>query len=262
MKKRADNLNFNFKEKNKKAQVTIIIIIAIVLIAVIILFFVFRTKILPTPESKISEVKDINRVLGNCIEQRAIDAIRLVGIGGGYTEPENNFEKTEFGRVSYGLKNNRNMLISLSKLENEISDYIKFVLPFCINEENYVGLTITKQDPEVETKINQDTVEVSANLPLSIIKDDKTVTLDNGYEIEISVRLGRILDITNQIIEKQKVSGDSVPLTFLSKFETETSFSYYDDNIILYVIFDEQSELEEIKYSFLFLAELEESEEE
>ena len=47
-------------------------------------------------------------------------------------------EKTEFGRVSYGLKNNRNMLISLSKLENEISDYIKFALPFCINEENYV----------------------------------------------------------------------------------------------------------------------------
>ena len=63
----------------------------------------------------------------------------------------------------------------VSKLENEISDYIKFALPFCINEENYVGLTITKQDPDVETKINQDTVEVSANLPLSIIKDDINV---------------------------------------------------------------------------------------
>ena len=77
-----------------------------------------------------------------------------------------------------------------------------------------------------------------------------------------SVKVKQIIIPIEKIIEKQKVSGDSVPLTFLSKFETETSFSYYDDNIILYVIFDEQSELEEIKYSFLFLAELEESEEE
>ena len=255
MKKRADNLNCDFKEKNKKAQVTIIIIIAIVLIAVIILFFVFRTKILPTPESKISEVKDINRVLGNCIEQRAIDAIRISGLQGGYTsKPEKSVNVGNF-KVAYGLYNNKNTLVSLSKIENEISNFIELTLPFCINDQDFLQLTISQKTPKAKTKIKQGLVEISANLPLSITKDDKTVTLDKDYEISIPIRLEKIHTTANNIIQKHLDDPEFIDITYLTTLDFDVIFSEYDEITLIYTITDKESQLDEIPYSFMFVVE-------
>ncbi len=255
MKKRADNLNFNFKEKNKKAQVTIIIIIAIVLITVIILFFVFRTKILPTPESKISEVKDINRVLENCIEQRAIDAIMLIGLQGGYAgKPEKSANVGNFN-VAYGLHNNKNTLVSLSKIEDEISDYIKSRLPLCINNQDFAKLAIDQGTPNAKSRIRQNNVEISASLPLSIAKGNKTITIDRNYEFTIPIRLGKIHKTANEIIIKHLENPELIDLTFLIELEFDVIFSHYTETDLIYTITDEKSQIEEIPYSFMFVVE-------
>ena len=123
--------------KNRKAQVAVIIIIAILIIGIIITLFVFREKLTVKLENKIPEINEINNALKNCLNQRSIDAIYLIGLQGGYAETPKDYIETEISKIAYGLKDNKNILISQEEIEKEISNYLKLTMPFCLNEEDY-----------------------------------------------------------------------------------------------------------------------------
>lgn len=248
-----DNLICNYKRK--KAQVTIILIIAIVIVGILIVFFAFREKIIPKPESKIPEISQINVILEECIEQRAIDAIMLVGLQGGYTNIQiNNIKLGDFN-VAYGLYKNQNTLAPLSIIENEISNYIRLTISSCIEDQEFPQLIIFQEQPESTVKIKQDFIEISANLPLSIIKEDKSVTLDNKYKIEIPIRFSKIHETANNIIQKHLEDPEFINLTYLTNLDLDIVFIHYTETILFYTITDDESQLEEIPYSFMFVVE-------
>jgi hypothetical protein len=240
----------------KKGQVAIFIIMAIVLVLVLIVAFFFTGAKDIGLKTGIVELNAINLAFEDCIISQATSALSLIGISGGYIEPLNNFEETEIGKVSYALKNKQTILITKSDLEKEISNYVTSTIRFCILSRNYPQLVIEQQDAQVTTSVKQNEVIVSAIIPIIVTKGDQTVTANIKHEIELSVRMGKIIDMVNGIIIKQKQARDSIPLTYLSGLDAETSFSYHTDSIILYVLFDEGSILDDVQYSFSFLAEL------
>ena len=242
----------------RRGQVTLFIIVTVVLIAVILIIFAIATKtnLIRIGQGKISpEVQPIYDALNDCIEQRAIDAIWLVGLQGGYTSTPKNKVKVGNFNIAYGLYNNQNTLVSLSKIENEISNYIKLTSQFCINEQDFLQLTISQKSPNAKTKINQDSVEISTTLPLSITKDDNTFTLDRDYEISIPIRLLEIHTTANNIIQKHLEDPEFIDLTYLTSLDFDVIFTQYDENTLIYTITDSESELDEIPYSFMFVVE-------
>ena len=80
--------------------------------------------------------------------------------------------------------------------------------------------------------------------------------MKNPYEYSFDIRLKKIHETANEIINKQLENREYVDLTFLSDLEPHTSFIYVDDKNGLYVITDEQSILDDIEYSFMFGVEL------
>lgn len=244
----------------KKAQVTILIIIAVVLIGIVITIYTIKTKPFSNPSTfDDPEINQINEQINNCIEERAIDAIYLIGIQGGYIYLPDDFIETSVSDVAYGLKNNRNTLPTKEEIQTEIEEYIDLYIPYCLDQEYIEETRNIKTDiRESETKVDikENSVKIIINLPIFLSKGETTYELNKDYKKEIPIRLGKVIEIANQIIEKQKQERDAIPLTFLSRFETETIFEYINEETVIYIIHDEESKIDETSYNFMFGVEL------
>ena len=238
--------------KNRKAQVAVIIIIAILIIGIIITLFVFREKLTFKLENKIPEINEINNALKNCLNQRSIDAIYLIGLQGGYAETPKDYIETEISKIAYGLKDNKNILISQEEIEKEISNYLKLTMPFCLNEEDYLQLEINQDNQEIEVDIHKNNVKIISKPLISIKKDDKSYTLNKKYETEIPIRLGEMHDTANDIIKKHLEESNFIDISYLTSLEHDIVFTPFDDQTLIYTITDSESKINEIPYSFMF----------
>lgn len=247
---------------NKRGQLTILIIISILIIGVIIsIFLIIYNKENENKPAEIS-IRSINNQLESCLEGLSIDAVSLIGIHGGYAVfPQKEYENTDFGPVAYGLKNKKNILVSKETVEREIREYIEGGLFYCLSNKNNHGKVVFKKY-EVDVIVKDDEVSIFAKIPFNLKKGEITVTSDKEYMISLPIRLGKIIDISHEIVLKQKNSGDEIPITYLSGFETNIVFDYYNNQTVLYMIYDEKSILGDISYSFIFLAELNKEESE
>tara|TARA_Y100000034_G_scaffold130234_2_gene188138 strand:- start:1101 stop:1868 length:768 start_codon:yes stop_codon:yes gene_type:complete len=240
----------------KRGQVTVILIVAIVIVVAILLVYFLTQKSSQSAIdlSKIDpEFRPLYKSLSNCLEDRANDALLITGLSGGYIEPKKNFLETNLGLVSYGLKNNKNVLISKEKLEDEISNYIDDSISFCVDS---ISFEVEFGESNTRTEIKGNKVIVNPRFKITVSSGNKSVVFDQYPDIEIPVKLGHIIDIANGIIEKQKQTGDQISLTYLSDFDVNVIFDYVDDKTLLYIVYDEDSKIEDIPYSFLFLAEM------
>lgn len=241
----------------KRGQLSIIVVIAIIVFVVLLLLFLFRNKMDLSVifESKIHpEVRPVYETIDSCVEQRSIDAIRLVGLQGGYLHPKD-YVETELHDVSYGLKNKRKVLASKETIENEIKTYVEATIIFCLDSEE-LGYNITERESEVEVKIMDDGVEIKAKMPISVIKKEGAFEIDKSYEHEIPIRLGNILSVANEIIEKHLADPNYIDITYLASLEYDVIFAPYDESTLIYSITDDET-IGEIPYTFVFGIDLE-----
>jgi len=234
----------------KKGQVTIILIIAIVLVCVLIVFFAFKNKISLKSDEINPDVSPIYNQLSNCIEQRAIDAIRLVGLQGGYVLLPENYLETEVSNIGYGGYEGRKTLPDLKRIEDEIENYLDTAIPYCINEDDFVGFEISQDLSKSKVIIKNENVKIDIGLALSIVKGEKTIELDEKYEEEIPIRLGFVHETAENIIIKQISEPDFIDLSYLSDFESNVVFIPVNDKSMIFIITDDKSAVEDIPYSF------------
>ena len=242
----------------KRGQVTFIIIIAVVLIAIILIVYALATKtnLLTIGQGKISpELQPIYDQMNDCIEQRAIDSAFIIGLQGGHLViPENHLE-TETSIISFGIYNGKNTIPTISEIEDSIANYIKLTILFCVGNSKFPDSIIDNRDSEVDVIINQDSVDVKAKLSTTITKGENTFELKEPYTFEIPIRLGRIHETANLIVEKQLEDKDYVDITFLTNLDFDVAYIPFSNRLI-YIITDEESTINDIPYSFIFGARL------
>jgi hypothetical protein len=240
---------------NKKAQITILVIVAVVVVGAVLVTFAIKTKSSSIPKLQTfndPEINQINQEIQNCVEQRALDAIYLIGLQGGYTHlPESHISSNLFN-IAYGLKNKKNTLPSILKIEEEIEEYLNIMLPFCLDLETYSQLNITQQNPESDINIKDDKVKISTIIKTSIQKNERSYELDHPYETEIPIRLGKIHKTAKEIINKHLEDPNYIDLTYLNLLEFNVMFLPFEDKTIIYTLTDEESTINEISYSFMF----------
>ena len=247
------------KRGEYKAQVTIFIIVALIILVILILgFLAYKSNLLTFNSNKISpEISFVNDEISECINQRGIDALGIIGLQGGYIILPSKYIKTEIANVAFGLSNRRNILISLEDIEKQIESYLEITTPLCVNKlnESSEEFDIKSEKPTAKVIIDEQVI-ISVTLPISIKKGDKTFYLKNPYVYSIDIRLKKIHETAEKVIEKQLKNQDYIDLTFLSNLEPHTTFILVDDKIGLYVITDEQSIIDDIEYSYMFGVEL------
>lgn len=248
-------------KKEKKAQITLIIILIIIILFSVISYVIIssREDIFPDKYKTNSDVRTVYESIDDCVKQRSIDAIFLIGLQGGYINLGDDFITTPYSDVMYGAKNKKNIFPKLDAIEKEIKEYLDYSLQYCINKDYFqdsLNVIIETTDPESDVTIFEDYVKINVNMPVYIIKEDETYELDQKYEEIILVRLGKLHRMANQIINEQIKNNDNIPIAYLSDFETKIIFDYYDNDTLLYIIHDENSIVEDTKYSLLFAVEL------
>lgn len=239
--------------KNKRSQVTVFIIIAAIIIGMAVTTFVFRNKInFPGTGNSNNfnpEINQIDFAIEECAKQRAVDAIRIIGLQGGYINLPDNYLSTDISNIAYGSYNGKNILASKSTIEKEISYYVELTMPFCLENE-FQGFNITKSKATASTKINPDSVFVSIKMPISANKDEQTFTIDRTHNVLIPIKLGNMIDISNEIIKKEMDDPNNIDLTYLGNSQYYIIFSPINKQTIVYSITDEN--VEDIPYTFVF----------
>jgi hypothetical protein len=243
------------KRGKKSAQTAVFIVIAILIIAIGGIALIFKNKInlfgFQNKNTMSPEIQSIDSAIETCFDQRTIDAIRIIGLQGGYVNLPSNYLKTNLSNIAYGYYNGKNTLASKSIIEKEISSYIEFTMPFCIEDE-FQDFNITKSSVTINTKIKNSSVLVSAKMPISATKGNMTFVLDRNYDVEIPIKLGDMIDVANTIVQKTIQDPKYIDLSYLGNNQYTIILSPADNKNIVYSITDDKSETDDIPYTFVF----------
>lgn len=242
----------------KRAQISIFIIIALLLVlSVAIILIVNRSNLNLSKYSNkdlSQESVKIRSIFDNCIRQRAVDAIRIIGLQGGYVRLPKKFIGINISDVAYGYYEGKKTLPTKENIENEISFYIELSTLYCIDYNNFPNLNLSVGKPSAKTKIEKNYVRVSAKVPVSVKKDGKTFALDKDYTEDIPIKLGDIYDVAEGIINREISDSNYIQLSYLTGLNYNVMILPQDEKNIVYVITDNSNEsrIDDVAYSFLF----------
>ena len=220
---------------SKKAQVTVFIIVGILLIATVATIIYFQTQFKKTPTFELSQ-DPVTAYIQQCLVDVTEEAVLLAGQRGGYLYEEalNDKEKeilqlTPFNSDVLLLANGKQQLpywyyqkadgidrVAIPELEktvendNSIQDqierYIEEKMPDCLN--NFEALTETGLQIEqtgeltVETTLNENSVDITATLPINIIQESATTTQES-FSALVPVALKKSYTLARGIAEHE-----------------------------------------------------------
>ena len=236
--------------KKYKGQVTIFIIVAVLIIAIVILFFSFRGKI----QKENPETAQIQNFVQECLDETSEFAVFDIAEKGGYEDPSK-ISSTVVFNTPYYLKDNKILMPSREKIQEEISKYVVKQMDFCIDEfALFPGYNIAEGKIIAESKIEPERVLVDINYPLTIIKSDSRFKLED-FNSEIPARFGIVYDaITEFIIQSKNYQGVCISclVNISSENNLRSSFSDYDNKTTIFMVNDPQSELNNKEFVYVF----------
>ena len=249
------NNYFNHLAPCKRSQVTIFIIIAVLIIAIVGLFFVFRGGI-EKKEVYSSEIAPIQDFVQECLDDSLEDAVFTIGEGGGYEDPLK-VSSTFVFNTPYYLRNNKSLMPSKEKIQEEISKSVEKNLIFCLGDfALFPEYEITKGKMTSVSKIQENNVLIEINYPLTIKKiDSESKTKIKNFNSEVSIRLGIVYDSIAEFIEENKQTEGvciSCLVNAVGKNNLKSTFSDYDNKTIIFIVEDPNSKINNREFVYVF----------
>ncbi len=203
---------------NKKAQVTIFVIIAILIILGALVVYIYRDEIFNQ-----GETKDFPEVYGHfqeCIELRAEEGLEIAGMQGGYVEvpefePGSNhapfssqldFLGTPVPYWYYVSGNGviKEQIPSLSKIENQLEDYIESGIKNCdFSQFRNQGMVVESDVNTINVRISDRKVVVNVNSDLFVQKDESQ-SRKTTHQVDLDSNFGSLYNEAVDFYEKEK----------------------------------------------------------
>lgn len=193
---------------HKKGQLTIFIILGIMIVSAAVLFFVFRGSLTQTQIP--ASIEPAYNALTTCIQEETLSGIDILETQGGYIElPEFepgsrympfssqlNFAGNPVQYWYYVSGNNiqKEKVPSKSEMEEQLANFIEGEVRNCDFESYYdEGFIINLGEPDANVQINDDNVDVSLDMDLSISRGDDSAFIEN-HEVSVNSELGNLYD--------------------------------------------------------------------
>ncbi len=250
----------NLLPDSKLSQTTIFIIIAIVILGVVaISFFVIKKPInsgnLLSDENLQVQFDVIKNSVQDCMEITSEDALRIIGIQGGYYNPPKDYLDLGWTFIPYYYNNGIIVVPSKEKVEGELGDYVDYSIKKCINQIKEKDLDINYSIPKTNVTLSPGIVKFVINMAVSINKDNRVVKLElKDSPILIHSKLYDILGVANYVVEGHRKS--ELCMDCVSKITEDKGLFFegieFEGNKRIYVITDGDSK-EESPYSFEFI---------
>ncbi|MEK6983708.1 MAG: hypothetical protein AABX33_03980 [Nanoarchaeota archaeon] len=237
--------------KRSKAQITLFIILVTILLFVVGIGIYFisnlqKEKIQNTQE-KIQEsnleLSPINRYVEECLKKASIESAFELGLQQGYNEVPSPYLDTNFSNIAY-YSHKGNVLAPTTKIvEKELAKIIEEnILIDCTDYSIFekLGFNIEFNDINATTKIYNNEVIINVDYPLSI-KKDNTISSVSKFTYALPIRLGHMLDVSNELVSAVSDEPYALDLTLLLNYDVDISVIHYDNCNDVYIIVDNES---------------------
>ncbi len=203
----------------KRGQITLFIVIGILLIIAVVLIIVYEEQITLSqilPDTLFPQkTGTIENFVESCADNVVRDGMALLGAQGGYIWLPATIENNPLSYVDTGLKvpywhyHTESRIPTLEIMEAHLSRYVNENLRGCL--DNFAAFKdqydiVEKGDVITETSINDDVVLFSIMYPFDVIdKDGKKVTELEKFHVESDVKLKRVFEVAEAIMQREAV---------------------------------------------------------
>ncbi len=201
------------REMIKSAQISLFIIIAIILVVLFLFLFI---SIKGSGDSELgnsllsrlgikSDVDIIKNSIVQCMKKDSRDALRLIGIQGGfYKKPGRQYE-LDWAFIPYYYDKGQILMPSKERIESELSAYMDDNFVPCLNELDFKNYDLSYGISKTETLIMKNKVIFTIDLPVSVKKGDKVTMLDlEKSPVTYNSSLFDILEVSKYITDSHQ----------------------------------------------------------
>ena len=218
------------KKREKKGQITIFIIIAILIVAGAVTYLILRGS-LTTTKIPVSLEPVYNTFL-ECIKQDTQTGISVLESQAGYIElpdfepgssympfsSQLNFLGNPVPYWYYVSGNNiqKEQVPTKTKMQEQLGNYIEDKISDCsFKSYSGQGFEISLAEPSASVSIKDNSVEVSLNANLNIVKGDESVIARN-HKTSVNSKIGSLYDSAKEVYDKEQKS------LFLEEYAVDT----------------------------------------
>ena len=250
-------------KKNKFGQVTVFIIVAVILVAIGgVALFTVKGNSKPNDDKFFSQANikpDLNNIKTGILQCRD-DSIKLslnkIGIQGGYFDKPAKSLDIEWAFIPYYYDQGSYSMPARTKVQIELGKAVDKSFVDCINKLKFENYIITHGVSKTTATINRNLVLFKIDMPLTIKKEDNTMTLEMSDALaEKDSALFDILDVADYITNSHKNDSEMICVTCVADMAEERNLyvNTFDllDNSVLVVISENYTSSE--PYSFEFL---------
>jgi len=241
----------------KNGQTTIYVALGLIVIILIggLLYLMFRQSENKGVISNLGQQsEEVKTLIKNCFENNLLQALYLAGVQGGYIKTnEKSIVINDELSVGYGYFEGEDILANNEQFINEVSDYLNFAVEKCADFSKFTNFKVEKKS-EIKSRIEifDDKVNARLSYPVSVSKNNEVVTYEDLYTTSHNIRLGKILKTAKGIIQSEVRNPDYIDVVYLSNSELDIKIYDIDATKNLYVITDDQSVVNGVKYVFQF----------
>lgn len=204
----------SINKKFNKSQVSIFLIVGAILVIVGIFLFVNnKYDLFLSPDQKLKN--QVITVVNDCLEKSLSQGTFYLGYQGGYLYLPKQISKNPFKHLDLGVMMGvwdpeDNFIPTINSMESQLNKYVSQNSYNCIIQglkpfEKYLYINVSKK-LKVNVTINEDNVELEANLPISV-KDknsDDSISVSDYYVKLDPLRLGREYELAKKIYEHEQ----------------------------------------------------------
>lgn len=231
----------------KKGQVTAFILLGILIIGVVLFGFFLKSNLLGKGAKEktvsASQAEDVKNYIDGCVKDLAENALVEMGGHGGYVDPKN-YLTTFYSKVGYAY-DKKKMFPEIRVLEKELSGYIENNLIKTCRLNIFEGLEVSESRAVKAEVTFKDKVIVDVNWPVTVKKANDTFEYED-YKLDLPVRMRKLWEITNEIIQSPERSELEDYLATLNDVQVH---KYGHENMqVVYMIRDYKSSIKSKPY--------------
>ena len=248
---------------NRRAQLTAILLIGFVILSTASIYFLLRsTRVEKQLESEVEfvskvpgEVKPIASFISDCIKGSSVPALELIGAQAGNIFLGDDTVKTEYGELSYGYLNTKNLLPTIQAIATQLGLYMNSAIDACANLSRFEqqGYVFEKGKINTQVDITGNNIIFNVEYPLKATKGNSVHEIKDFRQV-VKVGLYNIIGYSNSIIEKIVKDPYNIESTYLASLPYNITVIPIGDNNIVYFISDPNSVLNNRQYTFVFVA--------
>ncbi|MBI3035760.1 hypothetical protein HYY71_05555 [Candidatus Woesearchaeota archaeon] len=253
--------------KITKAQISLFLILGIILLFVIGIGYYFvgnlkQEKVLEktaNTQQISADFLPIKSYIDICLKDSSISAAYRIGLKGGYNVLPFDFYDGDYADLPYFYKG-KSQIPSKKIVENELEGLLAIEFENCIDFSLFEqqGFNISFTEATANTTILKDKIEVYVDFPVKIRKDGQYAEI-SSFSYEVPLRLGHILDISKELVNKIEKEPYYTDLTFLLGQDLDISLINSQDCNEIYLLYDNYSANSKISnYLFLFAVKIDE----